>query len=974
MEAFLSRVARVYLEQEYDQLPNYCFVFPNKRSGVFFGKYITTHAPSSFIMPEITTISDLVNDFSEGVEASKYEQLFILYNIYKSLNVDVTEFDQFQFWGDMILNDFSDVDRYMVDPKQLFVNVSRLKEISSNYLTQEQLEVLNKYFGENRSTDFVEHFWRHIDYGADEGKPRDRFLKLWEVLLELYTRFNDEMQNRGLTYSGRSYRQAAQWLSKVNQNDIPYDRYIFIGFNTLSTAEIKIFERLKELNSADFYWDYNSPAFLRKGNKASRFISKYIKKFPSRHDIGEEPITNLPSINVIGMPSNAGQVKMTGVLLNQMIETHKITQPDDAINTAVVLPDENLFIPLIHSFPKQLTSVNITMGFPMRFTPVATLMRAIVSMHLRARIVRDQLVYFYEDVQDVLSQPLIKAFASEDCDKLQRYILDKRIFNIPAKTLIEEYPKLEFLFTPVKDLKNANEVFGYTIRLTEFIQEQLGKLKQSSLDMAFIARYKQALMLLHSLMSKYHIEMTEHTFFHLIERSISTERVNFEGEPLKGLQIMGVLETRALDFDNIIMLSMNERIFPRKHYTRTFIPDALRRGYGMSTIEHQESMYAYYFYRLISRAKNVYLLYDGRTTGIRHGDMSRFLYQLRLLFPNENIKFRLAEYDILGHTRRLINMPKSQDIMNRLNMYRTHGSKKYLSASAIKLYVHCPLRFYLERIEGLSVEEEIKDYMDDITYGDIVHEVVERIYKRFGTRVITAQTLDELAERSDTLLRLEITKMINKHFNKLGNENETPVIGESEVLADIMLFMVKNMFRVEKEIAPIHFISAEEEMNIEYKVSDNLTVNFRQYPDRIDRATVNGHPTLRIVDYKTGGDEIKSTFEKIFDNSYAEHNGAILQLFIYCLLYSIHEKNDEPIQPIIYKMRALTTLGLSPIEVNKVKVYDYHQLKDEFIGYFNKTLEEIFNPEIPFAQTKNDKNCRFCNFKNLCGKDKEKQF
>lgn len=976
MEPFLSKVAEVYIQNESKKLVDYCFVFPNKRSGAFFRKYLSEALEMPILLPEIITISDLISEFSVGIEASRYEQLFILYNVYKSISDEVVEFDQFQFWGDMILNDFNDVDRYLVDPKQLFINVQRLKEINSNYLTEEQIKIINKYWGENRSFDSIEKFWKHLDNEGDNGVPRNRFLKLWEILYDLYFKFNDELTKKGLTYSGRSYKDASERIAKFSAEDLTYKKYIFVGFNVLSSSEIKIFESLKGIGCADFYWDYNSLVYNCEYNKATRFIRKYIKLFPSNYNIDNELIKTLPNISIIGVPSNVGQVKETGRLLSELSANKIVPDIENALNTAIVLPDENLFIPLIHSLPDEFKSVNITMGYPVRFTSISALMKAIVSMQLRLRKLKGEYVFYYEDIQNILAQPLIRTIANKECEQIQNDISCNRLFNISVEYLNSKYPQLGILFTPVKDIKDFNDVFAYAISLVEFIRKNLSEVKHSTLDVLFLTRYTQALQSLNHLVGKYEIVMQEHTFFHLIERAISSDTINFQGEPLKGLQIMGVLETRALNFENVIMLSMNERVFPRKHFSRSFIPDALRRGYGMSTIEFQESIYAYYFYRLISRAKNVYLLYDARTAGVKSGEMSRYLYQLKFLYPQESIKTSLVDYDIQSTLRDGIEVPKTKEIIEKLDKFRTEGSGKALSASAIKKYCHCPLQFYLEIVEELRIEEDVKEYMDDITYGNIVHAVAEKLYKRLDGIEITAQVLDNM--KNDTaMLSKEIIMAVNEYYNKLGKNNDTELYGEAKVLAEIMLYSITELLEQEKQFAPIIFKSAEEKMVGSYNVSPKLTINIKLFIDRVDKIKVKVNDEdvelLRIVDYKTGSDKTSVvSFVPVFDSSNADNNGAILQMFIYCNFYAALQNYDASIQPIIYKLRTLKTEGLQPIKIGSGKkaipVCDYREFNDEFLTYFHSTLEEIFNPEIPFAQTKNDDHCKYCSFKTICSK------
>ncbi len=974
MEAFLSRVAHTYLSKEKEQLIDYCFVFPNKRSGMFFSKYLTENATQPILLPKIATISELVNDFSTGIEASRFEQLFILYNEYKSLSSDISEFDQFQFWGDMLLNDFNDVDKYLVDAQQLFKNIKELKQINSNYLTHEQIEIINKYWGENRPLETIKHFWAHVNKESDSQYATGHFLKLWEILHELYTNFRATLNHAGMSYQGMAYRNAAEILKCTSIEELPYKRYIFIGFNVLSNSELAIFNRFSQMGCADFYWDFNSPTFNGKYNKASRFLSRYVKEYPSKYDLGETPITDFPNIEIIGIPSNIGQVKEAGHLLSEMIKKHEIADVENAIDTAVILPDEELFIPLIHSLPAEIKSVNITMGYPMRHTSVASLIKNIVSMQLRARVIKDELQFFYEDVQNVLSHPLIRSIATKECESLLNLMTERRMFNIPTSYIIEHYPSLQPIFFAVKNIKNAEEVFDYAFNLVHFIKKKISQLKSNSLEIGFLAQYLQAINQLKTLSKKYSIVMQEKTFFHLLERAVSSETVNFIGEPLKGLQIMGVLETRALDFNNVILLSMNERIFPRKHYTRSFIPDALRRGYGMSTVEFQESIYAYYFYRLLSRAKNVYLFYDARNTGIKSGEMSRYLYQLKYLYSRPSTKSSIGVYDIHSTEERVINVEKTPEIMSKLDMFRTHGSGKNLSASAINQYINCPLSFYLEKVEGLNIKDDVKEYMDESTYGTIVHEVAENVYKNLrgdaDYAVIEEATLERLIH-SEKMLSGYIRHSINEHYNKLGKNNDTPLVGEAKVLGDIILYFMKLLFKNEKQFAPFAFVDGEKKMKGCYRVTPDISINFTQTIDRIDRVGINevDGGILRIVDYKTGSDSIKAnSIEKIFDSSADHREKAILQLFLYCNFYAQETGYSDAIQPMLYALKSINIDHLKPLTIDRKILSDYRDYNEEFKQLLASVIEDMFNPLIPFSQAQSDDACKYCKFKGICGK------
>lgn len=979
MIPFLLQVAKVYVEKEAQNLANYTFVFPNKRSGVFFTNYITQIVEDAIILPKIATISDFIYEFSTGIEASRMELMFILYDEYckiilerTSSDSQIVEFDKFQFWAEMILNDFNDVDKYLVDAKQLFQNVKRLKEISSNFLTEEQIKVINQYWGETRLPDSITSFWKHINNNGSEEQLTNQFIRLWEILYDLYNAFNIRLKKMGISYSGMSYRDVAEKIKFHNEGILSSERYIFVGFNVLSTSEIKIFEKLKSINRADFYWDYNSPAFEYKDNRATRFVGKYVEKFKSLYPLNEDKIKEFPEINIIGVPSNIGQVKEASAILSQINNLGgKISE-----NTAIILPDEGLFIPLLHSLPKDVNDVNITMGYPMRHTSVATLMNLIVSMQLRARVVHGKIQFYYEDILNILSHPLIRKIATTECRQIVKHINDNRVFNLTSEYLCDNYSIFTAIFVAVKDLKNSEEVVGYIRNLLLWIKSTLS-VKNKSIDNYFIDKYIDALNNFESLSQRYQISMSESTVFHWIERVIGAESVNFEGKPLKGLQVMGVLETRALDFENLIILSMNERVFPRKHYAKTFIPNSLRKGYGMSTISFQESMYAYYFYRMISRAKNVYIMYDARTGGLRSGEMSRYLHQLKFLYQRDKISFSAVNYDVLAPEKDDIAVNKTPEVMAKLNVYKNSESNRYLSASALNKYISCPLSFYLYYVEGMQQEDEVLEYMDEGTYGTIMHEIAEKFYSKLRGNadkvLVTNDILDAQKNRQGEIMQ-QITRSINKHYNKLGEDNDAPLHGDSEVLGKIMLHFTLLMFENEKQFADFYFVDAEKKQFGQWKINDKHTINFKQIIDRIDEVKCGSDLLLRFVDYKTGSDKVDvDALTSLFDRNKKKRRKAIFQLFVYCLYYAYSTGYSGDILPYIYSYKTINTEHLPPITIGSLRdkkvLSGYLEYKEEFYSLFEQLIDEIFDENIPFVPAQNDEACKYCKFLGFCNKE-----
>lgn len=997
MEPFLRQVARAYVGHEADEMVDYAFIFPNKRSGVFFRRYlIELAAGRPMFLPAISTIAEVVGEFSESVEASRLDQLFTLYNEYCKLSPDSDDFDRFLYWGEMILSDFNDVDRDLADHTKLFVNLKRYREVSANYLTQEQEEILKRYWGAEFDHISPDRFWEHLH----EEMPTElegRFLRLWEVLSPLYDNFTASLRADGLATLGMMVREAVEKLRTAKNSDLRYKRYIFVGFNVLSLSELKIFANLRDRGVADFYWDLASPSFHIGGNRAVRFLSRNVKLFPSRYasEVGGDIEDGyMPEIDIVGIPSSVGQAKAAGALLEKWVADGTIPDPANAMATAVVLPDEGLLLPMVHSVPGLISSLNVTMSLPLRLTSLASLVSLLTAMQLRSRKSGDNTLFFHEEAKRILTHPLVQRLDGPDASALLAHISERRLYMIDSSEATASGRLLGLLFAPIADPSSPADVYTYfnsaLTGIYDMLQEDTvpdgpedgdaaAETTPAQLESMFIVKALDSLDELMKAISRHGIRMKEASFVRLFERAISGAGASLTGEPLKGLQMMGVLETRALDFDNIIMLSMNERVFPRKHYTRSFIPETLRRAYGMATTDYQESIYAYYFYRLISRARKVTLYYDARSSGLQSGERSRYIAQLLYLSPDiperissKKITHTLDSYPATPLKAEPIAIKKDPRIGRLLDEFRAdRGGERTLSASSINDYINCPLSFYLKRLCRLDLDNEVTDYMDSATYGDILHKVAERIYKHLRGNAsevrVTADLLDAVISHK-TLADSIITQTVNEIFNKIedpGAMLSTPLRGEAKALGMVMKTFIDLMLAEDKKLAPFDFIDAEHEIRGVYKVDDTLSINLYQIIDRIDR--VNG--TLRIVDYKTGHD--KTDFKEmgdLFDNSVKDRRKAILQTLFYCNAYvsKYPAMKDAAIQPVIYKIATVAKDGINPISFGGEALSDYRKVNDSFTASLHAALKELFDLDTPFVQAPSADNCKFCTFKDIC--------
>jgi len=964
MKPFLYRIADIFYAQFANELYKHTFVFPNKRAGVFFQKYLSEIAGKPIFSPTIITIQELFVELSPYQTADRIALLTELYRCYRQIgNADET-FDDFLYWGEMLLNDFDDVDKYLIDARQLFRNVRDLKSLEDDksYLSASQIEAIRR-------------FWSNFMSGGLSDSKK-KFQETWQILFELYTSFRSALETKGWAYEGMTFRYVAEKALAKDDLDLNTQSYVFIGLNALTPAEIALMEHLRNIGKADFYWDYESPMVNDPQNKASFWIKDNLRRFPSRFEI-EENDRNVgkPVIELIGVPSAVGQAKYVSQLLSQLIGLNAIPDTDEAIETAVVLPDENLLLPVLYSIPPEIGKINVTMGYAMSHASVASLVDHIANLQHNVRTTRGgETVFYHRFVTAILNHPLVKASSRDEAEKLKNYIVTNNrvvvsLSDIPQQEL------LQLIFKPMTDWRQIPEYLQlilktiYTSLTTEKLQIDEPKNDASSIDLEreFVVQYYKAITRLSDTL-KIVDSISADVYFRLLKRLAQGISVSFSGEPLSGLQVMGVLETRVLDFENIILLSMNEGVFPVKSSANSFIPYTLRKGFGMPTYEHQDSTYAYHFYRMIGRSKRIFMLYDTRTEGLQTGEVSRYFTQLKFLYGDVfDIRERVATYNVFTSEMPPISIEKRPSVMEKLDRYRA-GGDLWLSASHLNNYINCSLQFYFSAVEGFSDEEEVSEKVESDVFGSIFHRVMEQIYRRYENKIVTPDALSAIAKDEEYLNAL-IEKAFARYYFR-DDANVQPLVGENYLVGEIIRSYVKQTLAVDKSFTPFRYIGSEYKFETAYRVNDDLAVQFKGSIDRIDQQ----EDAYRIIDYKTGkGGTVFSELTTLFDTSRNADMSKILQVFLYSFFYD-RQFAGRKLSPALYFMRSIYSENFDPFitvknDSNKnERVNDASIFFDEFADLLNRCLSEMFNPDIPFKQTNNEQNCQYCSFKTLCGK------
>lgn len=1007
MIPFLKSVARAYSER-YDDLSRILFLFPNKRSGTFFLKHLKEVLPSGrpVVAPDVMPIADFTSLVSGLVVTDRLNGIFLLYDCYRTLRgenasesrADGEEFEKFISWGEVILSDFSEIDLYLANAGEIFTNVKDYREISSDFLTEDQKRIMREYFGRDESTDAVAGFWKKFHEPDCESALKKRFIYLWQMMGPLYEALTDRLREHGLSTTGGNYRAALEALRQGGRGSLPWRKVVAVGFNALSGVEAAIFREMRKFEPyedydgdfIDFLWDGTGPVFASGSNSASKFLKANRKAFPSpewTHPyISLSDTAEMPEyISVGASPSNSAQAKITGRILSDMRSRLPGSDFKDA-RVAVVLPDESLLMPLLYSIPSDIPEINLTMGYSMKLTAISSFMRLMRLGAASARKRRGGVTFYRRPLKALMAHPVAVAYVGKDAiDMLSSYIDSYNLVDISLTEVERVSPDFAPLLRPLAIGAEGGDVLGAVDELLGEIYLRMGNsaspMLKTKLEREHVALYRDAVRRLSDVVASYNVPLTGQTMFALVDRLLAAEKVQFEGEPLSGLQVMGTLETRALDFDCVIIPSMNERIMPMRVRGRTFIPDSLRRGYGLPPSNYAESLFSYYFYRLISRAKEVRLLYDARSSsGMRAGDVSRYIHQLRHLFAAGKLHEETWRFPLRKNEWRHADIVKTPDIMERLGAYLRAGSGKALSASTLDRYRQCQARFFYETVMGVNTDPEPSEYIDAIMQGEIVHRMLQDLYlppeqqgRMLASPVdITAEMIGRLlSEEGHSELWRRMTRIVNAVYCRRREEAlDTPLEGVARMVAGNMLGQVEGVLRKDLAIAPFRLYGVEISETMNLAKGDGTGVNYVCKIDRLDSVSVDGHEVMRVVDYKTGSIHMEfEDFAELFDGSYARKT--VFQLFFYAWLLRHRDwggSAPEYIGMEIYHIAKISSATRNVPVIGGKKVDDYAEYEKQFDSGLMEMVDSIFNPDEPFAMLEDVKECQKCALINICRK------
>ena len=954
METFLKQVATDLYNRTNGHLARTAVVFPNKRAGLFFNEYLAQQSDTPVWSPAYISISEFFRNLSTYETGDPVKLVCELYKVFRMQTQSTETLDDFYFWGELLLSDFDDADKNLVDTTQMFRNLQDLHALMEDYtfMDKEKEEAIRQFF-QNFSIE-------------RRTQLKERFISLWDALGDIYQNYQKVLKTQNIAYEGMMYREVVE---KLDARTLPYDTYVFVGFNVLNKVEHTLFKKLDEAGKALFYWDYDAYYMDKKHHEAGEFIKRNLKDFPNALPTSAwEKMQTLDSpkeIRYIASPTENAQARY----LPQWIREN-LTRKNEK-ETAVVLCNESLLQSVLHSLPDEVEHVNITMGFPLSQTPVYSYLTALLDLQIQGYNAKNGR-FSFQQVIALLKHPYARLLTPM-AEKLEKELTENnRFYPLPSELQQDEF--LTHLFTPVSTNPTLVNYLGKALQQVASIYQQNKK------PDAFDQLYRESLFKTYTTINRFRTLIEEgdlnvhpETFRRLLIKVLSATNIPFHGEPAIGMQVMGLLETRNLDFRHLVMLSVNEGQLPKKGGDSSFIPYHLRKAFGMTTIEHKIAVYAYYFYRLLQRAERVTLMYNNSSDGLNRGEWSRFMLQL-LVESGHDIVQQTLEAGQSPIQTSSIRIPKTPEVMERMHrIYNlAYNEKARFSPSALNCYLDCKLRFYLKYVAGLQAPEEVSAEIDSATFGSIFHKAAEYIYKDLTQHgnLIVKENIETLL-KDDIRLETYVDKAFKELFFHIPMEEKPEYNGTQLINSAVIVRYIKQLLRHDLKYAPFTFVGSEKSVSekvIIHTPSGDFESRIGGLIDRLDEK----EGTLRIVDYKTGGKpDMPPSVESLFIPDKKRSN-YVFQTFLYASIMC--RKQNLKVAPSLLYIHKAASEDYSPVICLKeprkeaLQVTDYSYFEEEFREGLQKLLDEIFHPEVDFTQTEIEEKCAYCDFKALCRK------
>ena len=944
MKGFISELAERLYDRYGDEVSSLRMVFPSRRARLFFSDALASVARRPLWQPRFESLGEIMERVAGMCLSDEIKLVTELYKVYSRYHDE--SFDAFYFWGGMLLADFDQIDKYLIDADMLFSNMGDLKALESDrsYLTAEQIEVIAR-------------FWRSFGLESEFSEEKERFMTIWRSMADVYHGFRDRLREQGLAYEGMIHREAAERLSgeeAVEWSDDPQARYVVAGFNALSECEKRLFRRMYGSGRVEFYWDYDDYYVGNPDYEAGLFLRENIRNFPSPSGerLSCDRFRRPKRIEIVSAPSDSMQCKYVHEFLSGLIE--RGIRPGK--QTAIVLTDESLLLPVLYSIPEQIEQVNVTMGYPLR----QTMAYSFVELQSRRKPGRDgEPMYYHSDVTGLLLHPYVRA-----CDPaaagLAAEILRRQSIYVRRSMLVPG-SVIDPLFAPAGSWQELSAYIRDSLSLVILHAASADDVRQRR---EFFSVIVDRICRLENSLAGSGLEVTTPVFASLLRKMLQDVRIPYEGEPLSGVQIMGILETRNLDFEHVLVLSVNDDTFPgNRAVSSSFIPYNLRYAYGLPTPQHHEGVYAYYFYRLLQRAETVHLAYCSRSDDKRTGEPSRYVYQLEYESPHRPLR-RAIRLGVNLTKTEPVSASKTGRTARILEEYLDGGGRS-LSPTAFYQYVECPLRFYFRHVAGLKPVEEIAEEVDLPMFGTILHRAMELLYMPLLGDPSPQRTIASLP--GTPAVKEAVVRAVNEEYLQDPKATEEEYGGSVLLVRDVVRKYIDSCilpydasqrgYAVERLEAPVEYrVPLERDGRVR-------SVGFAGKADRIDRLSDGA---LRVVDYKTGKPHNRfRDVAALFSSVAAERSPAVLQTLLYAMMLSQSENCD--VQPALYYVRSMQDERFSPLLVEGDRpVLRFSDYRESLNGHLQKTLSELFDFSKPFEQCEDRSVCAYCDFREIC--------
>ena len=954
MKSFLEYVAADLLQKYGTNLSRIAVVFPNKRAALFLNEHLARLAGKPLWSPAYITISDLYRSHSQRQVADPIQLVCELHQCFtQCTGIDET-LDHFYSWGQLLLSDFDDLDKNMASATHVFANLCNIHEYDNvSYLSKDQLITIQKFFN-NFNTDH-------------NSKLKQRFLQLWSHILDIYQKFNDKLAKKGLTYEGALYREVAE----CENIDFEYDIYLFIGFNMLQQVEQTLFRRMKQQGKARFYWDYDD--YYLNNNEAGYYIAKYLNDFPNELDNHDDTIyrnfTQKKTITYISAPTENIQARYISTWLR---EHNRI---EDNRRTAVVLCNENLLQTAIHCIPSEVEKVNITTGYPLSQTPITSLVNLLVSLQTNGYVTETG-HYRLRHVNHVLRHPYAH-YISTVCRSLFEELNTQKIYY-PDAALLSKDEGLQLLFSMAHD--SAEHFNSILLRWLMSVIRQIAKAISkdetvlSPLTQESLFKMYTLLNRLSDLVESGSLKVDIITLQRLITQIVSSTSIPFHGEPVEGIQIMGVLETRNIDFEHILLLSCNEGNLPKGLNDTSFIPYSIRKAYGLTTIDHKVAIYAYYFHRLLQRASDITIVYNNSTNDGQRGEMSRFMLQM-MVESGQQIQFQTLQ------ARQSPLLPTCKPIEKNdvvMQLLRQRFEHEILSPTAINLYMRCQLQFFYKYVSGIIEPlNDDEDVIDNRIFGNIFHLAAQLLYKKLmeKSRIIVTEDIEYLLKTEVDIHRAVDEAIKEALFQIKDTARPLPPLDGLQIInREVIIKYIRQLLEIDRRLTPFTILGLEKFVKMKCDIpvgNDTITLTLGGTIDRLDSITSpDGSDQIRVIDYKTGGKRLKplADVDAIFvQENLKNHSDYYLQAFLYSHIVRLKSKTI-PVAPALLFIQHAGSDDYNPtLYLGKEPVGDIANVSESYMRRLESVISDIFNPAISFTPTDERKRCQTCPYAHLCG-------